>query len=157
MRAALAASGEARVLLPLGFPERGAHSMPVMLVSGNDQDPTVLAGEHATGSRIGPAPLGLGSGSVVGGDGDLGQAVARVCQADVDTLPLSRNVSLVERCQSSNRRVQRGGAVDDGDTGANRRHALFAGDHGDAGHRLADGVVAYLVAIGTELPVRRDI
>src|SRR5438445_229253 len=48
--AALAPRGEARVVLPLGFSKGAAHARPVMLVSGHDQDPTVLAGEHATGS-----------------------------------------------------------------------------------------------------------
>ena len=53
--------------------------------------------------------------------------------------------------------MQRRGAVDDGHAGANRRHAFFAGDHRDAGHRLADRVVADLLAVGTELPVRGDV
>src|SRR5882672_2786442 len=94
---------------------------------------------------------------MVGGDGDLGQAVAGIREADVDALPLSGDVSLVERGQCADRGVQRSGAVDDRDAGANRRHALVAGDHGDAGHGLADGVVADLLAIGTELPVRGDV
>src|SRR6267378_3691601 len=94
---------------------------------------------------------------MVGGDGDLGQAVAGIREADVDALPLSGDVSLVERGQCADRGVQRSGAVDDRDAGANRRHALVAGDHGDAGHGLADGVVADLLAVGTELPVRGDV
>src|SRR2546426_12112969 len=53
--------------------------------------------------------------------------------------------------------MQRGGAIDDGNSRANRRHAVVAGDHGDARHGLADGVVADLIAIGTELPVRGDV
>src|SRR5207237_5088748 len=85
------------------------------------------------------------------------QAVAGVREADVDALPLSGDVALVERGQGADGGVQRGGAIDDGHAGANGRHAVFAGDHGDAGHGLADGIVADLVAIGTELPVRGDV
>jgi hypothetical protein len=66
------------------------------------------------GSRPGVAALGLDPGSVIGRDGDFGQAVAGVRQADVDALPLSRNASLEESGQRADGRMQRGGAVDEG-------------------------------------------
>src|SRR5262249_23874378 len=53
--------------------------------------------------------------------------------------------------------MQRGGAIDDGNAGPDRRHAVLARNHGDAGHRLADRVVADLIAIRPELTVRGDV
>src|SRR6266571_2232989 len=70
---------------------------------------------------------------------------------------LPRSWRVVKRGQGPDSRVERGRAVDDRDPGANRWHAVFAGDHGDAGHGLADRVVADLVAIRTELPVRGNV
>src|SRR5947209_20301688 len=105
MLAALAASGEAGVLLPLRFPERAAHPSPVVLVSGRDEHPAILAGIHAAGRRIGDAALGLGPGAVVRGDRNLGQAVAGIREADVDGLALARDVSLVQRSQDADGRV----------------------------------------------------
>ena len=129
----------------------------MVLVASANKDPAILTGIGTAGSGIRPAPPGLNAGSVVGGDGDLGKAVARIRQAHVDALPLARNVALEEGRQRANGGVQRRGAVDDGDPGANGRHALFAGDHGNTGHHLADGVVADLFAIGAKLAICRDI
>src|SRR6266571_5642311 len=156
MLAALASGGKAWVVQPLGFPQGTAHPRPVVLVTPGDEDPTVLTGIRAAGSHTRLAALGLDAGPVVGRDGDLSIAIARVRQADVEALPLARQVALIERRQGANGGVQRRGAVDDGRPGANRRHALLAGDHGDAGHGLADGVVADLIAIGAKLAIRGD-
>src|SRR5215470_8463014 len=104
MFAALTAVGKARVVQPLRFPQGAAHARPVVLVAGANEDPAILAGVGAAGSGISPAPPGLDTGPVVGGDRDLGKAIARVRQADVDALSLSRQIALVEGRQSANGR-----------------------------------------------------
>ena len=53
--------------------------------------------------------------------------------------------------------VQRGDAVDYGHAGPDGGHVVVAGEHGDAGHGLADGVVADLVTVGAELTVGGDV
>src|SRR5262245_11592084 len=100
--AALTAVGKAWIVEPLWFAQGAAHARPVVLVAGANEDPAVLAGIGAAGRGISPAPPGLDAGPVVGGDGDLGKAVARVRQAHVDALPLARNVALEEGRQRAN-------------------------------------------------------
>src|SRR5262249_44293742 len=78
-------------------------------------------------------------------------------QADIDALPFAGDASLVQGGQRPDGGVQRGGAVDDGNSGPHGRHALVTGHHGDPRHGLADGIVADLIAIGAELPVGGDV
>ncbi len=59
--------------------------------------------------------------------------------------------------QAADGGMQGSDAVDDGDARPDGGHALITREHGDAGHGLADGVVADLVAVRPKLTVRRDI
>ena len=131
--------------------------MPVVLVAGRDEHPAVSTGVGAGGRSGRLAAARLDAGAVVGGDGDLGVAIAGVGKAGVDGLADAGTLTLVQGGQGANGGVERGGAVDDRHAGADGRHALFAGDHGDTGHGLSDGVVADLLAVGSELAVCRDV
>ena len=53
--------------------------------------------------------------------------------------------------------MQGGGAVDDGHTRLDGGHPVLAGNHHDARHGLTDGIVANLIAVGTELAVGGDV
>src|SRR5262245_47605677 len=151
--AALVAGVEARVFLPLGFPQSLAHSRPVVLVAGGNQHPAVLAREHV-GRTV---TFRLDASSVVGTDRNLGVAIACVRQTDVNGLALSRDIALAQGGERANGGVQRCGAINDWHTSANGWHAFLAGDHRNAGHGLADRIIANLLAIGAKLAVRRHI
>ena len=94
---------------------------------------------------------------MVGRDGDLGQGITGVGQTDVDGLTLAGGLPLVQSGHTADGGMQGGDAVDDGHAGPDWRHAFFAGDHGDAGHGLADGVITNLVTVGPKLAVGGDV
>ena len=155
--APLVTGGEPGILQPLGLAQGVADPVPVVLVTGGDEDPAVLAGIGTAGRSRRLAAPGLDARAVVGGDGDLGVAVAGVGQADVNGLALAGCLPLVEGGQGADGGVEGGGPVDDGNTGADGGHPLLAGDHGDAGHGLADGVVSDLIGVGAKLAVGGNV
>ena len=146
--------GETGVLQPFRSPQGIADPVPLVLVTGGDQDVTVLALVYAAGRGAATlAPLGFDPSASVSGDGNLGVAVTGISQADVDGLAHAGPIPLPQCRQNADGGVQGGGAVDEGDPGLHRRPALFPDGHGDAGDAFADGAVADLFGIGAELPV----
>ena len=150
---ALVPGGKARIFQPFRLAQGVADAMPVMLVAGGNQHPAVLAGVGAGRGRRRFAASGFDAGAVIGGNGDFGVAVSGVGEAGVDGLAFAGGFALVQGGQGADGGVQGGSAVDNRHAGPDGRHPLLAGNHGDAGHGLADGVVADLLAVGAELPV----
>ena len=144
---------EARILQPFRLAEGVADPVPVVLVAGRYQHPALAAGVDARRWRGGIAPFRGNLGAVIRRYRDFGHGVAGVSQAYVHGLPQARRFAFMQRGQSADGGVEGGDAVNYRHSGADGGHSLLAGHHGDARHRLPDGVVADVVAVGAELPI----
>src|SRR5687767_14796934 len=74
MLTAFMATAKARVVLPRGLAQGVAHAGPMVLVTSSDEDPAISTGIHPAHA----VPLGLTARTVVGADGNLRVAIARV-------------------------------------------------------------------------------